>query len=77
MKSLSREDAIDATAVPLTRRDGPDVVRTASNSNKKPPTASCDGHESHELHDGTPRAHQLERVRDVDALREVLHMFSV
>ena len=28
-------------------------------------------------HDGTPRAHQLERVRDVDPLREVLHVFSV
>ena len=29
------------------------------------------------LRDGTPRAHQLERVRDVDALREVLHVFPV
>ena len=73
----SRDDAIDATAVSLTRRDGPDAVRNSSNSNEKPPPASCDGHESHELHDGTPRAHQLERVRDVDPLREVLHVFPV
>ena len=38
--TLSREDAIDATAVSLTRRDGPDVVRNSSNSKKEPPTAS-------------------------------------
>ena len=43
--ALSREDAIDATAVSLTRRDGPDAVRMASNSKKKPPPASCDGHD--------------------------------
>ena len=30
-----------------------------------------------DIHDGTPRAHQLERVRDVDALREVLHVFPI
>ena len=27
MKALSREDAIDATALSLTRRDGPDVFQ--------------------------------------------------
>jgi len=34
--ALSREDAIDATAVFLTRRDGPDAVRNSSKSKKKP-----------------------------------------
>ena len=38
--ALSREDAIDATAVSPTRRDGPDVVRNSLKSTKKPPTAS-------------------------------------
>ena len=55
MAAISREDAIDATAVSLTRRDGPDAVRNSSNSKKKPPTSSCDGHESY----GTPRARLL------------------
>ena len=41
--ALSREDAIAATAVPLTRRDGPDAVRNSSKSKNKPPPASCDG----------------------------------
>ena len=68
MKALSREDAIDATAVSRTRRDGPDAVRNSSNSKKKRPPASCDGHESH---DGTPRAHEL-RLDDVDLLLELL-----
>ena len=36
--AMSREDAIDATAVSLTRRDGPDAIRNSSNSKKKPPT---------------------------------------
>ena len=52
MKALSREDAIDATAVSLTRRDGPDAVRTASNSRKRPPTTSSDGHESRRRREG-------------------------
>ena len=32
--ALSREDAIAATAVPLTRRDGPDAVREQLNIEK-------------------------------------------
>ena len=35
-RSHGHVDAIAATALSLTRRDGPDVVRTASNSEKKP-----------------------------------------
>ena len=38
--TLSREDAIAATAVSLARRDGPDAVRTAPKSKKRPPTSS-------------------------------------
>ena len=44
--ALSRDDAIDATAVSLTRRDGPDAVRTASNSKKRPPTSIIPGDDS-------------------------------
>jgi hypothetical protein len=44
--ALSREDAIDATAVPLTRRDGPDVVRNGSNLDQRPPTAIIPGDDS-------------------------------
>ena len=44
--SLRPLHAIDATGFPLTRRDGPDAVRNGSNSKKRPPTTSSDGHES-------------------------------
>ena len=52
--ALSREDAIDATAVSLTRRDGPDAVRNSSKSKKKAPTTSSRVHGVK----GTPRAHR-------------------
>ena len=39
----SRDDAIDATAVPLTRRDGPDAVRNSSKSKTRPPTTCSPG----------------------------------
>ena len=48
----SRDDAIFMNAVSLTRRDGPDVVRDGPKSEKKPPTTSCDGHESHQQSEG-------------------------
>ena len=51
--ALSREDAIDATAVSLTRRDGPDAVRNSSNSKKKPPTSIIPGDESQQQREGT------------------------
>ena len=42
--ALSREDAIDATVVSLTRRDGRDAVRNGSKlTQKPPPTASVGG----------------------------------
>ena len=41
--ALSREDAIDATAVSLTRRDGPDAARTAPKSKKNPPASIVPG----------------------------------
>ena len=74
MKALSREDAIDATAVPPTRRDGPDAVRNSSNSKKKRPPASCDGNESRRWREGTQyrsESHEL-RLDDVDLLLEFL-----
>ena len=45
--ALSREDAIDATAVSLTRRDGRSGPKQLK-LEKKPPTSSCGGHESYE-----------------------------
>ena len=47
------EDAIDATAFSLTRRDGRDAVRNSSKSKKKAPTASCARCESHRQSEGT------------------------
>ena len=47
MKTPSRrrglEYAIDATAPSLPRHNGPDAVRNASKSKKRPPTSSEDG----------------------------------
>jgi len=36
----SHDDAIDATALSATRRDGPDAVRHGSESKQRPPTSS-------------------------------------
>ena len=41
------EDAIDATALSPTRRDGPDAVRNSSKSKKRPPTTSSDEDGAH------------------------------
>jgi hypothetical protein len=73
MKALSRDDAIDATAVPLTRRDGPDAVRNSSKSEKKPPPTSCDGHEidGMTVHDGTPRSHVVVAGRRIFFVRRL------
>ena len=45
------EDAIDATAFSLTRRNGPDAVRNSSKSNKKPPSAVSPGNDAPRRHD--------------------------
>ena len=59
----SRDDAIFMKAVSPTRRDGPDVVRNSSTSKKKPPTSSCDGHESHQQSEDTSTPQNAERHR--------------
>ena len=48
------EDAIDATAFSLTRRDGPDAVRNGSKSKSKPPSAVSPGNDAPRRH-----AHEL------------------
>ena len=45
-RRCERPHAIAATALSLTRRDAPDVVRTASKSKKRPPTSITLGDDS-------------------------------
>ena len=69
MKARSRGDAIDATAVSLPRRDGPDAVRNSSKSTKKPPTTSCDGHESIQGSEGASTRQNTEKHLGLDLAR--------
>ena len=66
---MSREDAIDATAVSLTRRDGPDAVRNSSKLTKKPPMASCDGHEFIQGSEGAATRQNTEKHLGLDLAR--------
>ena len=54
---------------------GPDAVRIASSAKKKRPTASCDGHES-DGHNGTPRAHDVDLLRELEDGAEIGIMFQ-
>ena len=51
-----------------------DAVRMASNSKKKPPTTSSDGHESHRWREGAaaPRDAEIARYRVLAELHHVL-----
>ena len=70
--ALSREDAIDATAVSLTRRDGPDAVRNSSNSKKKRPPASCVRYEARRRRECTARRRDPTRATHEIIARHVI-----
>ena len=80
MKTPSRrrglEYAIDATAPSLPRHNGPDAVRNASKSKKRPPTSSEDGDEDAGTHEQEVRRLEV-AVHDaflVDRLYRFKHL---